>query len=123
MAPEKNRQADLLDTAHLDSWRELAGDELPSFLSSLMADFESNYRDLRAELSLACKQEDCVELARITHRLAGSLGNLGLRQAAVVCREAEREARQGAFSRFGEFAAEIDRCVATGLEALRQFCA
>ncbi|MGE9297032.1 MAG: Hpt domain-containing protein [Puniceicoccales bacterium] len=119
-----NDQAErpVLDLGYLEYWREFAGNELPTFLQGLIADFRQDFALQREELQQICAERDVEKLIAQIHRLAGSVGNLGMSRAAALCRQAERDARQDTFDGFDTIVAEIDRQVDVGLDALREYC-
>jgi len=111
----------VLDLGYLEYWREIAGEELPAFLDSLIVEFEGEYDRRLADLRVICEKRDQKELSTVLHRLAGSIGNLGMSRASATCRYAEYAARHGDFDEFDTLVPEVEARVAEGLRALREY--
>jgi PAS domain S-box-containing protein len=89
--------------------RELAGEEAPDFLPSLIAHFLSDVPDSVNKMRDAFATADMDELARLAHRLKGGASNVGALGLAELCDRAQRHADSADPAWWGQWLAEIDQ--------------
>jgi PAS domain S-box-containing protein len=81
-----------LDSAALESLRELGGDE---FLAEVIDTFLADVGTLLATLHRALDEGDAAEVRRMAHTLKSNGATLGATEFAELCRELEQQAKDG----------------------------
>jgi CheY-like chemotaxis protein len=104
-----------LDTAALDSLRELGGDD---FLTEVIDTFFADAPTLLATLRRSLDEEDTAELRRAAHTLKSNGSTLGAGDFAELCRTVEQRAKEGQLSGAAELVDRIDQAYESLHDAL-----
>ncbi len=88
-----NAPDDLLDTAIIESLRELGDDDFS--MAELRATFADTAGATIEELQEAVDNDDAAAVRALAHRLKGSGGTMGARRMVMRCRELESHADDG----------------------------
>lgn len=93
MTPQGDNNVCPVDEATLDILRELADEDTPDFFSDLLESFLQDATRLGNELGQAVAAQDLELVARISHTLKSSSGNIGATKLAGLCADLESRAR------------------------------
>jgi signal transduction histidine kinase/CheY-like chemotaxis protein len=83
-------RADVLDSAVLESFRELQHEGSPDLIRELTDLYLKGARSLLTELARALDAQDIQALLRALHSLKGSSSSLGVRTMATLCSQFEK---------------------------------
>ena len=95
--------------AVLTGFREMAGDDGDSLLSSLVVTFFENTPLVLAEAHAALGRASAGELGRAAHTLKGSCSNFGAERMRAACQRLEDAARKKLPDEAAEMLAAIER--------------
>ena len=98
-----------VDPLIFNGLRELAGDEAPDFLMTLVEHFLSDAPQSLEQMRLAAVRGDLYELARLAHRLKGSASNLGALGMARMCGQIREAGEARALKRASGLLNELER--------------
>ncbi len=106
-----------VDVDILDTLRELADEDTPDFFTDLVESYVADATRLGQELLEAIATEDLERVARTSHTLKSSSGNIGAGNLAGLCAGIESQARsqnslEGAAEKGQQVAAELKLVVA-----------
>jgi CheY-like chemotaxis protein len=88
--PLLGARADVLDSAVLESFRELQQEGSPDLIRELTDLYLKGARSLLTELARALDAQDMQALLRALHSLKGSSSSLGVRTMATLCSQFEK---------------------------------
>jgi HPt (histidine-containing phosphotransfer) domain-containing protein len=102
-------QTDAIDPLMFNGLQELAGDEAPDFLDSLVRHFLKDVPDSIDRMKEALRGHRLPDLAHLAHRLKGSASNLGALRLAELCGKLHAEAEEGDRAHSVGLLAELER--------------
>ncbi len=113
----------LVDVAHLETLREIAGDEPQGRhdLSVLVETFIEDGRRRTEALVTAIQRRDVDEVERLAHDLGGSSANLGAIAVADRCRLLGRQATSGELDRLAGSVAGLLDDFDTSAQVIRRY--
>ena len=82
-----------VDVDILDTLRELADEDTPDFFTDLVESYVADATRLGQELNEAMIAQDIEKVARTSHTLKSSSGNIGAGNLAGLCASIENKAR------------------------------
>ena len=98
-----------IDPLIFNGLRELAGDEAPDFLITLVGRFLKDVPESLEQMRQATVRGNLHELARLAHRLKGSAGNLGALGMARLCEQIRAAGEAAAFERVSALLDELEQ--------------
>lgn len=106
-----------VDVDILDTLRELADEDTPDFFTDLVESYVADATRLGQDLLDAVAAQDLEKVARTSHTLKSSSGNIGAGKLAGLCAAIESQARShnsldGAEDKANQVAAELKLVVA-----------
>ena len=112
-------EADAIDTASLDSIRNLKGVGGDNMVRRVVDLYLSNSSMLVEELRLALLQADAEAVRQGAHALKSSSQNVGARGVALLCQKLEEMGRSGELVDTKEYVAELDELYPKTVLALK----
>jgi CheY-like chemotaxis protein len=106
--PDVLQEDGVIDPLTFNGLRELAGEEAPDFLQTLVGHFLKDVPESLAQMREALIRGDLLELARLAHRLKGSASILGALGMVRLCERVHAAAEAGSATNRKPLLAELE---------------
>ena len=107
MMPETSIDSTIIDPAVLDSFRQLAGEHADLLIADLLSTYLEDAPERVAKMQQAVREANPDLLSDAAHALKSASANLGAKQLASLCAEAEVLGRAGTIAGAEEIVTQI----------------
>ena len=107
----------IIDSATLDSLKELLGDAFGQLIETYLTDSEARVQKLKKAIAAP----DYEEITHEAHGLKGSSRNLGIVQLGDICEKLEQESREGNGENFEQYVSAVEQQFAAVTDILKGY--